>query len=484
MKKYFLLIMFVAALTVPFLSCECADVDPLAQTMSMELKDMDVRELLKILTVKSGLTIIPAKNVNGRISVFLNNTPIQDVLAIVCAFLDLAYERKGDVVTFLTAADYRQAYGRDFSEKRVAKTVKFLYADPVSLAEVLNEVKSSVGKVAVDEKSGMLLLFDTPDKIVLMLDIVKEMDSIVRSEAIDLNYADTSKVKDYLIGYMTPGIGKMTVDERTRKVIVTDRPQRLDQIKKIAAMLDAESRQVLIEGRIIQITLSDTNTRGIDWQSIFRKISDLDFKGSFPAGAMASYGEIGVGTFNDDDFNVVFQCLQELGDAKIVSTPRITAVNNAEAKILVGTREAYITQNVSQAEGSSVSSESVQFVDVGVKFNLTPVIGADGFITMKIKPEVSSVSKTVTTANGTVVPIIETSEAETTVKVKDGVTIMLAGLIKENKQKHSSGLPFLLNVPFLKILAGNDKKENTRTELVVFLTPKIVRGDVATVAEK
>jgi type II secretory pathway component GspD/PulD (secretin) len=151
-------------------------------------------------------------------------------------------------------------------------------------------------------------------------------------------------------------------------------------------------------------------------------------------------------------------------------------VNKEEAKILVGTRQAYVTSTQSQGQSTTLTAESAQFIDVGLKLAVVPAIGADGFITMKIKPEVSSVQSTLTTTAGTVVPIVATSQSETVVKVKDGNTLIIAGMLKDENTNNQTGLPKLGRMPFLGHLFSTKLKEKKRTELVIFITPTIITG--------
>jgi len=152
-------------------------------------------------------------------------------------------------------------------------------------------------------------------------------------------------------------------------------------------------------------------------------------------------------------------------------------VNNQEAKILVGTRDAYVTQTTTQSTNTVQVADQVQFVDVGVKLNVIPTIGKDGFITMKIKTEVSSSEPL--TLNNTRIPIVSTSESDTVVKIKDGAMIMIAGLMKEEKSDTIQGIPVLSRLPLLGGLFGSRVSQNPkRTELVIFLTPHLISGDM------
>ena len=144
---------------------------------------------------------------------------------------------------------------------------------------------------------------------------------------------------------------------------------------------------------------------------------------------------------------------------------------------MVGKRDAYVTQALSQTDASTVTSESIEFIDVGVKLNVTPTINDDGFVILRIKPEVSSVADIITTTLGSPIPIIETAEAETVVKVKDGTMIMIAGLIKEELRRDLKGIPVLSSIPVFGAFFGSKNKQLVKTELIVVITPWLITGE-------
>ncbi|MDP2940724.1 MAG: TonB family protein, partial [Candidatus Omnitrophota bacterium] len=196
-------------------------------------------------------------------------------------------------------------------------------------------------------------------------------------------------------------------------------------------------------------------------------------------------GALIVGTKNGDPsavgkYKAIVDLLRTIGDTKILSSPRIMVLNNQEAKILVGSKDAYITSTTSQAAGSTtVTSQTVNFVDVGIKLFVTPTINRDGFVTMKIKPEVSSSKRTDITSDGkiTQIPIVTTSESETTVMVKDGVTIIIGGLQKDKREKLVKKVPILGDIPIIGHAFRNTSDDLTKTELVILLTPHIMSGE-------
>ncbi|HNV24583.1 MAG TPA: type II and III secretion system protein, partial [Candidatus Omnitrophota bacterium] len=141
--------------------------------------------------------------------------------------------------------------------------------------------------------------------------------------------------------------------------------------------------------------------------------------------------------------------------------------------------EPYVTSTTTTpSSGPATTAESVHFIDVGVKLYVTPTIHHDDFITMKIRPEISSVVDNLTTGTNNIIPIVETSQAETQVMVKNGVTIVIGGLIKQEQIKTTRKIPFLGSVPLVGVAFRSTYQKEVKTEIVIFLTPKIMTGDI------
>ncbi len=461
--------------------------------ISLDLKGIDITEVFRLLSLKTGLTIVPGKNVKGRINIFLNNVTFRDALDVILITQGLASEQRGNILMIMTNIEYSTRYGKNYDEKRQIRTFRLQYAKPASVFSVLDKLRSDVGKIIVDEASGTVILIDIPSKLILMGQTVKDLDQPLDTAVFDLQYANADDIKDHLSDAITSGTGELYIDERTSKLVVSDLPERMSKIKRMIHVFDEEARQVFIEAEIVQITLNNEYQRGIDWEETFTELwlSGLRYDGSFPTlpsftpasaltspvGTSSAAVKMQVGTLTDQDFTITMEWLETFGETKILSRPKIAVMNNEEAKILVGTREAYVTQTLSQAETTTVTSENIEFVDVGVKLNVVPTINKEGFIMMKIKPEVSSVSSTLTTQLGSTIPIIETSESETVVKVKDGTIIMIAGLLKEEKREDVGGTPFLSKIPIIGGFFGSRAEQNKKTELIIFLKPRIITGE-------
>jgi general secretion pathway protein D len=322
---------------------------------------------------------------------------------------------------------------------------------------------------------------DTPEKIAQMREAIFSVDSETLTQVFELKYAVAKEVEAALSSRLdAKGIGSVKADERSNRVIVTALPGKMTEIEKIIAELDQKTREVLIEAKIVKVTLDDDYDMGIDWQAIFRegKKASIDFAGTFPvASTVTSFGRVTAGVLSRDDYSIALKLLKNVGETHILSSPRIAAIHNQEAKILVGSKEAYVTQSVTQGTSTTTTASSVTFIDVGVQLYVTPQINKDGYVTMKIRPEVSSVGRTLTTSTGDQIPIVDTAMAETRVMVKDGYTIIIGGLIQNEASDNVNKVPRLGDIP----LVGNAFKKKTerfsKSELVVFLTPHIITGN-------
>jgi type II secretory pathway component GspD/PulD (secretin) len=149
----------------------------------------------------------------------------------------------------------------------------------------------------------------------------------------------------------------------------------------------------------------------------------------------------------------------------------------------VGEKQAYVTTTTTTGQTTNTIAEEVTFVDVGIQFAVTPTINDDGFIVMKVKPEISSVTSILITPTNNKIPIIDTSLTETTVLIKDGTTLIIGGLRKDEKTNSSQGVPLLGKIPLLGYFFKSSTTTTDRTELMVMITPHIITGEEITTGD-
>jgi len=277
-----------------------------------------------------------------------------------------------------------------------------------------------------------------------------------------LKYVDIDEVEK-VIGKVVSESAKLTVYKQEKALIVEDVPRNLAKVKKILETLDIPPRQVLIETRIMEIRLNDDTSLGINWNSAFK-----GFLGS--TGNIMTQGFTGAtqGVFFDavrGDFNLFLEALRTKSDVKTLSSPRVLALDNKEARIIIGGKLGYKVTTTNDG----VSLESVEFLEIGTQLVITPHIIDDGKVIMEIHPEISDGQIGV---GG--VPSETTTEVTTSVMAPDGGTIFIGGLIRDRKEDVKSRVPGLGAIPILGALFSKTTNTTVRTEIVVLITPHII----------
>jgi len=232
--------------------------------ISLDLKGVDILELFKMLSLKTGLNIAPTKNVVGRVNLFINNVSFEDALEIILVSNELAAERRGNIVNIMTGGEYQALYGKRYDEKRKVISLQLNYAPPRSVYTALESLKSDIGRVIVDEASGILILIDIPEKIEEMRKMVEKLDHALVAEIFELNYAKAEDIEAKISKVLTSNVRTIQVDKRTNKIMVADLSEKMDEIRRMINEFDESSRQVLIEMDIWQLSLTERSQRGIE----------------------------------------------------------------------------------------------------------------------------------------------------------------------------------------------------------------------------
>jgi len=443
-------------------------------------QSIDIVELFKILGLKMDTTIAPTKNVSGKVSMFLNNLTYEDVLDIILISQGLACEKKGDIINIMTAAEYLALYGEKYNEKRRFRSIKLTYAKPQTVLTALGQIKSEIGKVIVDEASGTIFLIDIPEKLDTMEKKIKELDRPLQIEIFYLDFAKAEDMKTQLESALTPGVGEIVFDNRVNKVMVCDYPEKVKKIKRALKQFDREGRQVFLDVEVVSIILRDEYQKGIDWEAILRaheRHSKVDLKGVFPVAPSFTPSpklsvdniQLTAGTLSQDHITTTIQALQTFGDTKVLSHEYLSVAEKGEAKIMLGSREPIVMQAINtQQDGidlvTTIISDQVEFVDVGLKVKIIPEFNEDDIVTLTIDAE-SSFVKSLLQTDKSYVPIVDKTEATTAFKVQNGTSIMVAGLHSCDIQRGSSAPLSGLS------LLGTKSERVQRKEVLIFVTP-------------
>ncbi len=456
------------------------------------LDPWDVVQLIEFLAHRGGLNnIVIGPGVAGLTTKLkFENVTVGEALEVVLSVNNLAYELRGGILTIMTDAEYQAQRGTSFYDNKVVKVINLKYADPTRIATMVEPIKSSIGTVVADPVTGTLILIDTSSKIAEMAAVINGADLATvsrvlptQTETFELQYADVEALQPEIQAILTPDIGDLRVDTRTKTFIVTALPHKMDQVKHLIGVFDRRPRQVFIEAKIVQVSLGDQYRMGVNWDHLFQGIDPRFSLNSVSSpGSLSSVGEAvnpsATLTYKtilgNGDLSVVLEALKQVGETKILQNPHVFALDGIEATIQAITKQPYAEAKL-ESGTTNVVGESITFIDVGVTLDVTPRISADGMINMAIRPEVSSVVGNYQAYR--TVPIVRRSFAETAVLVKDRETVIVAGMIENSKQNTQTRVPFLGRIPLLGVLFRTTSDEVASSELIAFLTPRIVSGE-------
>lgn len=294
--------------------------------------------------------------------------------------------------------------------------------------------------------------------------ILKNSETV--SRVYRLKYANALEVEQVIRGMSEKA--HIKADRSTNSVVITDVLGNMKAYDEIIQSLDSFQPSVMIEAELLEVSLNDSKNLGLEWDMDFYQ-SPHQLNVQSPAASSATSLFLNYTNLKAPQVQLILNALRKSAETHLLSSPRIVTLNGQEAKILVGERVPYVRASTATSIGSVL--QEVEFVDVGILLKVTPrILEEENLIFIDVQPEVSEVMDMEVQG----VPRIGTREAHTRVAVKDGETIVIAGLIKNNKVKSNSSLPLLGRIPLLKWLFGNSNNTQSRRELIVFITPHII----------
>ncbi len=391
-----------------------------AKTVTLDAEDAYLPAVLKILAEKGDLNIITGPGVTaGRISIHMKDVPIDQAVNLVVRAAGLAYERIGNSI---------------------------LVADAKSL----------------------------------------EKETGLSAYVIELKFADATEVKEALKTLSA----EVTVDKGGNRLIIETSPRIISEINEIVRQLDVPAKQVMLEARVVEVSTDDVKKLGIDWDQLSQQgavFVEGSYDSSIGSGASANFTNLKVfknppGSHDIFKFNnfsrtalvyrVALDLLIHEGNARVLANPKIATLNGREASILIGSRIPFTVSGTVFAGGGAAPVQQIQREEVGIKLRITPLINADGYITTEIIPEVSSVIGFKGINND--LPIVATRQASTTVRLKDGNSVIIGGLLSEEKTTAITKVPILGSIPILGYLFQHQAISTSKKDLVIEVTPRIM----------
>ncbi|MFH1977234.1 MAG: type IV pilus secretin PilQ [Pseudomonadota bacterium] len=395
------------------------------EKIALDFFDTDIKNVFRILREVSGENFAVDKNVTGKVTLSLDKpVPWDQVLDLVLKMNQLGKIREGNII-------------------RIA-TLESLKKDE-DIAQALIDSKTAREKKEVD------------------------VEPLVTGY-IRVNYSDPKNIKE-LIEKIKSERGTVSMDNRTKRIIMRDTAEKIEQAKAIVERLDTATPQVIIEARIVEVTSSLSRALGVEWGANTTPKTyglggtlDLDVAMNY---ALPSTGTIGINfarTLGSPlTLNATLHAAETEGDSKTISSPRVVTLDNTPATITQGLEYPYL-------ERDDTGGSSVKFKAVDLKLEVTPNVTPDNRIRLKLDITKNDVASLV---GG--VPALATNTAKTELLINDGDTIVIGGIIKSSDTSSTNGFPGLGKIPIIGYLFGSDSKAKQRNELLIFITPRIVQ---------
>jgi len=299
-----------------------------------------------------------------------------------------------------------------------------------------------------------------------------------KTEVIQLKYLTATQAQNMSRKMLSPK-GDMKINESANNMIVTDFEDNIGKIRKLIEEVDTAPKQVLIEAKILDISSSDLKSLGVTWNVDYspggglfgrdsRVAEELNAGVSLPTTSSSlTSGQMVLTALSvkGATLTATIDALVRDGKAHLLASPSIAVINGQEARIVIGERFPY----KERTQTTSGTTETTKFVDIGTSLKVNPQINDDGYITLSLHPEVSSLVSALDAG-----PRVATREADTTVRIKEGETLVIGGLIRQTDNQTIDRIPILGSIPIFGRLFSRVDKDVEQTELAVFITPRIL----------
>jgi general secretion pathway protein D len=412
--------------------------------------------------------------------------------------------------------------------------IKLEFASAKDVSKILAELVQKTGgakegaappsralSITSDERSNSILMTGDPVLRMQMRKLIQKLDLPLsgdgNTQVVYLNYITAKDIQPILEGVggsTKAGAGKegggpqevevnVQALEQTNAVVITAPPSMLNTMKGVIAKLDVRRQQVLVEALIVEVSMEVGRDLGVFWASNGDNVKSAGLFGTRNAPisddnasgkTSLNLGGLSVGFYSGGDLVGLIRALEKDTDSNVLSTPTVVALDNEEAKILVGESVPFKTGseqiNNTTATGNNNNSfynndfVQIERKDIGVELKVTPRINQEGVLTLEIEQKVESINESANVGGETGAADIITNKREikTTALVKDDGVLVLGGLIRDEMETSDSGVPYLSKIPFLGRLFQGTSKRAVKKNLMVFIHPRILRDD-ADVAE-
>jgi type IV pilus assembly protein PilQ len=479
MYRLIILISAVILISLPLINVHAQDSESnmeeaTPEKLNLNFENIDIRHVLKLIALKGNVNIVAGPEVSVEVSINLKGVMWHEALDILLATYGYGYDIVGNaiIVEPIEKLSAKRKAEKELTDVQLTVTKVFTmkYVDANDMKFVIEPQLSPKGTVTVLQ--------------------------------------ETSRGWDFAGGGNVEKREQTTTSKlRSDKLVVTDIPPYLNKIKQVINELDVKPRQILIQAKIIEVNRDFLRDIGFDWgtgstgardstittvgmdndriggQILESQVTPSSFgpeataiTGVYPynAGLSLIFQKL-----SGTQFEVIFHALEENVDTNILSAPHIVTVDGREATILVGTKYPILKADITGTDTTTVTATLDYYQDIGIQLNVLPKIAEDDSINIVIHPAITDFTETLKargSANQIIAeyPIIQTREAETSVFINNGETIVIGGLLKDVERYSEESVPLLSKIPILGYLFKRQTKDTEKIDLLLFITVHII----------
>jgi MSHA biogenesis protein MshL len=473
-------------------------------------RDASIQDVLLAFSRESDLNIVIDPEISGKVTIDLKRVTLREALDAILFPLGWTYRIDGRFIQITRPQMETRLFTLNYiSTKRSGK--REIYASTGGGLQTGALLGQQGAASTGGTRTGFSDLVST-DEMDIWVEIQRGLETIIFGSA-DEKEKPADKEKATLARVDGKG-KKLIINKSTGVIWVTDYPLNLNKVASYLETMEGSSqRQVTIQAKIMEVILSDDYKAGINWKvieglprsiNLSWGLTDKAGTTGYPGGTTSTYsGTTGTttgtiatpGTFKIKPFggtlsigalgtevalSDIVQAISEQGDVRILSNPTISTLNNQKAIIRVGDQDVFFITGAIATQNTVTQTIQPMTIDIGIILDVTPQIAEDGMIIMNIHPSITEKTGEKVTPDGkTTFPLLSVRETDTTVRVRDNQTIIIAGLMAEKKEDTSIGVPFLKSIPLLGHLFRYKSENKKNSELVIMITPILQVGKKA-----
>lgn len=501
------------------------------KAVKVDFKDVDLPVFIRLVSDVTGKNFTFDEKVTGKVTIIspkeVSVDELYQLFLSVLQFKGYTTIPSDNLIQIIPLSDAKQNWTQVLTEEKgegfVTRLIPLTYLNANEGVKVVTPLISRNGVINAYLPTNTIILTDAAMNADRLISLLSALDketppgkgkinvySLENAEAEELAKTLTS-----LFSKQTPsgqqagaGVGitgsiNVTADKATNSLIITSAPEDYDSVREVIGKLDHRRKQVYVEAAIMEISISKLKELGVEFRAMdipqegsVTPFGGTNFGGigsavSGPAGlaelsGMAAGVVKGTFTFGGTEYmnvGALVRALQTEGDVNVLSTPHLLTTDNQKAEIVVGENVPFVTGQ-SQTSGGNVLT-TIERKDVGITLRLTPRVSEGEFVKLDIYQEISSLTESAVFDANKVGPVVNKRYASTTVVAKDGETIAIGGLLRDNDVKIVKKVPLLGDIPILGWLFRSQSRKVEKTNLLIFITPTIVKENtLATLTEQ